>query len=228
MFPTKKQLAGWSLPSKYTFWGAVIGIPLAMISLIIQFIIPLFQKDNHAAIRSQLIFKVAHEFLLNRTYLSALAQLVRKDNGTLPIGRVNADALLLLMEQHYDLVTKDAYGEQKYLYPLSLELKSLGGFLAGITSFYQLKAFHESSAWSVDDVLFLNDFLHWYLRSFITKYPSTPQLHYLGFYDSPGCFWGFPAESFRIEGVEHPVLRKFLDGDGASIQEFSLYLGLID
>jgi hypothetical protein len=227
MFPTKKQLQNWSLPSKWTFWGAVVGISIGIVSLILT-LIPLFEKDDRATSRNQLIFKVAHEFLLNRVYLTALAQLARKDDGTMPIGRINADTLVSLMEQHYDLVTKDAFDERNHLYQLALELKSLGAFLAGIISFDRLKAFHESSAWSVDDVLFLNDFLHWYLRSLITEYLSKPQLHYLGFYDLPGCFWGFPGESFRIEGVGDPALRKFLDGEGAPIREFSLYLGLID
>jgi len=148
MFPTKKQLQNWSLPSKWTFWGAVVGISIGIVSLILT-LIPLFEKDDRATSRNQLIFKVAHEFLLNRVYLTALAQLARKDDGTMPIGRINADTLVSLMEQHYDLVTKDAFDERNHLYQLALELKSLGAFLAGIISFDRLKAFHESSAWSL-------------------------------------------------------------------------------
>jgi hypothetical protein len=219
MFPTKNQYRKWSLPTKWSFWAALIGIPLAVVSLGVGFW-PLLQPDTSAAQRKELVFKTAHELRYNREFLTNLAQVVRQKTSNLPIGKLSADSLVALTEKYSDLLIKDAYGEQKHLYGLSLHLKHLSERISSFKTLGQLKEFQKKSEWSIDDVLFLNDFLDWYLRDLIAHELEEQQLFSLG-------FWGFPGDEFRIQGVDSLSLRYFQE-DGQPIKKFVDFLGLID
>ena len=124
------------------------------------------------------------------------------------------------MEKYYDWVTKDAYGEEKHLYRLSLQLKHLSGQISLLNTIGQLKEFQKKSEWSIDDVLFLNDFLNWYLRDLIAHELDERQLYSLG-------FWGFPSDEFQIQGVDALSLRYFQEDD-KPIKKFVDFLCLID
>jgi hypothetical protein len=58
MIPTREQFRKWSLPSKWSYWAAVIGIPVGIISLAIG-IFPFIQSDTQGIERNRLIFQVA-------------------------------------------------------------------------------------------------------------------------------------------------------------------------
>lgn len=219
MFPTKKQYRKWSLPARCSFWGAIIGIPLGAVSLGVGFW-PVFQPDTSAAQRKELVLKTAHELRYNREFLTYLAHAVREGTSNLPVGKVSADSLVSLMEKHYDLVTKGAYGEEKNLYRLSLQLRYLSEQILPLKTLRELDEFQRKSEWSIDDILFLNDFLNWYLRDLIAHELNERQLYSLG-------VWGFPRDEFRIDGIDSLSLRYFQE-DGKPITKFVNFLGLID
>ena len=154
MFPTKAQYRRWSLPTKWGFWSAFIGIPLALISLGAGFL-PLLQFDTSDAGRKELVFKTAQELRYNREFLTALAQASRQKASNLPIGKINTDSLVTLTEKYYGLITEDSRGEQKHLYRLSLQLRHLGEQISLLKTPAQLRDFQRQGEWSMDDVVFL-------------------------------------------------------------------------
>lgn len=180
----------------------------------------MLQPDTSAAQRKALVFKTAHELRYNREFLTSLAQVVRQKTSNLPIGKISTDSLVVLMEQYYGLITKDAYGEQKHLYRLSLQLRHFSEQILSLKTLGQLKEFQRKSEWSIDDVLFLSDFLNWYLRDLIAHDLEEQQLFSLG-------FRGFPSDEFRIQGIDSLSLHYFQE-DGKPIKKFVAFLGLID
>jgi hypothetical protein len=119
-----------------------------------------FQPDTSAAQRKALVFKIAHELRYNREFLIYLAHAVREGTSNLPVGKVSADSLAALMEKHHDLVTRGAYGEDKNLYSLSLQLRYLSEQILPLKTLGELDEFQKKREWSIDDIRFLNDFLN--------------------------------------------------------------------
>ena len=96
MFPTVPQYKKWSLPSKWGFWAAVIGIPISIVTVPLS-IWPLMLPDQAVAQRNELIFQTAHELRTNRIFLTEAAKAVRSDASSLPQGKVSVDHLLELL-----------------------------------------------------------------------------------------------------------------------------------
>ena len=187
-------------------------------SLIFEFV-PM-QAAPSIAERKELIWKTANELRYNRQFLTELVLASERNAKLLPPGKASADALVELMQEHYEVVTEESYGEEKHLYQLSLQLKHLAERISVLETAGRLSEFQRHSHWSVEDTLFLNDFFNWYLRHLIVKELNNHQLHSLGTH-------GFPSEEFRIQGIDTPALRYFFQ-DGQLMVSFLDFLGAID
>jgi hypothetical protein len=165
MIPTREQFRKWSLPSKWSYWAAVIGIPVGILSIALG-ILPFIQSDTERIERNRLIFRVAQELRYNHEWLSEVAAAERAQ--VLPIESLKFDALMTLANREYQRVTEHAYGEEKYIYQEALKLKDLGAALDKPKN-TQVEIFNRQSTHSLHDILFLNDFLHWYLRPLLRR-----------------------------------------------------------
>lgn len=217
MFPTANQYRKWSMPSKWSFWAAMIGIPVSIWSLLLTN--PLPPTVNPKEERIRLLLRTAQELRYNNEWLASVAT-AHYRRSKIPVGTLKSDALLLLMEREYAWLTRGAYGEEKNLYQLALRLKDLSFALGSPSSSSQVIAFNRKSEFTLHDIHFLNNFLLWYLRPHIVDELDSKQLYSLG-------FAGLPGDRFRIEGVKTPSFRYFVL-EGKSITEFSEYLALID
>jgi len=185
MIPTREQFQKWSLPSKWSYWAAVIGIPVGIISLGLG-LFPFIQSDTEGIERNRLIFQVAQELRYNHEWLSEVATAVSERAEVLPIGSLKSDALMTLPNREYQRVTEQAYGEEKYIYQEALKLKDLGAALSKLKNYSDVEIFNRQATYSLHDILFLNDFLHWYLRPLIEKELNRQQLYSLGWRPFPG------------------------------------------
>lgn len=219
MLPTRRQYEKWSLPSKWSFWAAVIGMPVGIVSLFIGFL-PLFGKDTTAIERSRLVLQVAQELRYNDEWLSSLGDAAHKRSSSVPTGSLKTDALLLLVQREHDLVVRGAYGDEKYIYQHALQLRDLGSALGTPKSVDQLNRALSNSRYSLHDIHFLNNFLFWYIKPLVTETLSPAQLYSLG--------WsGLPGERFNIFSSTTLNMKHFVN-DGRPITEYVDYLGLID
>lgn len=219
MLPSRRQYEKWSLPSKWSFWAAVIGIPLGIISLLLA-LLPLRNDDPEVVERNRMLLQSAQELRFNDAWLSQLTIASSRRSGELPIGSLKTDGLLRLVENHHDWIVQDAYGEEKYIYQLILELRDVGLRLGSPTSGLQLEKSLGTSDYTLNDINFLNNFIFWYLRPRIEEDLTREQIYSLG--------WnGLPRGQFQAPGGGQPRMKRFLD-DGEPITEYSTYLGLID
>jgi hypothetical protein len=216
--PTVAQYKKWSLPTKWGFWSALIGIPTGILGLLLG-VMPLL-NDSGREVRSNELFKAAQELRYNREYLFALSQSFTSMSSSLPPGSIKADALIHVFDKHFGLVTNDAYGEQKHLYQLGLTLKDLGAQISSVSRRTELNELMRSSEFSVGDLLFLNDFLLWYLKPILSDELTLEQKSAFGPLD-------LPTDTFAIHGSK-AVHLKYFQADGRPLSKFVDYLGLID
>jgi hypothetical protein len=221
LFPTTFQYRKWTLPTKWSFWSAVVGIPSGLMGLValVFTIFPLI-SDSQRDLHSLEFFKAAQELRYNREYLSTLSTAIKSNAYQLPPGSIKAVATLQLFDKHFELITRFAHGEQKHLYQLSLKLKDLGDQISRASKPFDLKNSFAESEFSLDDVMFLNEFLLWYLMPTIEEKLSNEQKRAFGPLDMPGS-------TFIASGTKALNLRYF-QNDGKPITEFVDYLGLID
>jgi hypothetical protein len=181
---------------------------------------PVFQTGPREIERRQLIFRVAQELRFSSQWLSELALCDQEGDCSPPAGSVKAENVMLLMQTDFDLVTKSSHGEEKHLFQLTLQLGELGKALGSPRSRAEVKAFNKRSDWTIHDIHFLNNFLHWYLRPTISDHLTEHEIYSLG-------FDGFPGEFFQIRGVKRLDLKHF-EHEGKPITRYGDYLGLID
>jgi hypothetical protein len=219
MIPSYKQYRTWSLPSKWTFWSAIIGLPVGIVSLLVTFF-PLSKPDAGDAERRLLLFRVAQELRYNHAWLSEVALAVTAKSEAFPAGSLKTDALVDLANREHQQVVKGAYGEEKHIYQEILRLKDWGVALSSPQSYSQVQALESWSTNTLHDILFLNEFLRWYLSPLIMENMDQTQLRSLG-WDS------FPGDHFEIRGINELKMKEFTDGD-VPITDFGDYLGLLD
>lgn len=218
MFPSRRQLSKWSLPTKWSFWAAVIGLPLAFLSVYLG-LIPLFAEDQALAQRNRLLFQTAQELRYNDEWLTNLCIAAAKPSRQLPLGSIKTDGLLRLMEQHHDWIVREAYGEEKYIYQLVLELRDIASHL-GSADAQSMNNIVKGSEYTLHDIHFLNNFLFWYLRPRIEEGLNQAQIYSLG--------WnGLPQKNYEVPTGTTLKMKRFLH-DGKPITEYLTYLGLID
>jgi hypothetical protein len=140
-----------------------------------------------------------------------------------PPGFLKYEGLINLAKHYYQQITAHAIGEQKHLYQEILRLRDLGALLGSPRNCSQIESFNKQSTYSLHDILFLNDFLHWYLRPMIEEELQTEPLYLLYLLD----WLSIPTDCFRMDCVNTIELKHFVD-EGKPIEEFGYYLGLID
>jgi len=215
MIPSRDQFRKWSLPTKWSYWAAVIGIPAGILSLGLA-VQPFFQRDSAQLERNRLIFQVAQELRYNHEWLSDVAIAVKEKALSIPIGSLKAEALMVLATREYQRVTQHAYGEKKHIYQETLKLKDLSNAFGSPKTSMEVDAFNRRSTYHLHDILFLNDFLHWYLRPLIQKELEPEQLQSLGWRP-------FLGDRFHITGVKKFSMKRFVY-EGRPIDDFSLYI----
>lgn len=219
MFPTRRQYERWSLPSKWSYWGCWSGLLIGIVSLAIS-IGGLLRPDAREKERKHLIFKVAQELRYNREWLSEIENEIDRGETRIPIGALKTSSLIELAGREHELVTRESYGEEKHIFQLILKLHDLGVALGAPKSAAEIKIFNKSSQYSFYDLIFLNDFLFWYLRPLIYEQLDKKQLYSLGRNAFPGD--RFPLNKLRQENMKYFLV------EGEPIQKFIDYLGLID
>jgi hypothetical protein len=125
VIPSRRQYEKWSLPTKWSFWAAVIGIPLGLVSLVIG-TVPLFLPSSGDVERNRLLFQVSQELRYNNEWLSSLAVAHETRAARMTVGSLKTDALVALVQRDYEAVVRDAYGEEKHIYQHVLLLRDLG------------------------------------------------------------------------------------------------------
>lgn len=218
MLPTNKQYQKWSLPAKWTFWAGI----MAILSLVLGVAGLIPSNDDSAEVAlNKLTLQVAQELRYNTEWLSELSISYENNSVNFPIGRMKVDALVLLANSDFEKIIKHSYGEEKYIYQDILKLNDLAEALGSPTNAENVNVFNSKSKYyHLHDVLFLNEFLRWYLRPLIEEKLTSNQLYTLGW--KP-----FPDSEFDIHGVNTIKLKYFVYDD-KPISEFVDYLGLID
>lgn len=219
MLPSRYQYRKWSLPSKWSFWAALIGTPAGLVSLLVA-LWPTSEPSPDLTARNKLLLQAAQELRYNDEWLSAASQAIQTRSRTFPPGSLQTEGIKTLIKKEHDWLVRNAYGEEKYIYQHILLLQALAQGLGAPTSMKSMMQRLRSSAYTLDDIHFLNNFLLWYLSPNLKDSLSDSQLYSLG-------IQGLPGESFRVKGMTRPIMKHFVD-DGTPIQAFSDYLGLID
>jgi hypothetical protein len=220
MLPSRQQYRKWSLPTRWSFVAAVIGVPVGVVSLALT-ALPLVCSDGSTEKeRARLLLQTAQELRYNHVWLSAVAIAHAERVSTIPTGSVRSKALISLIQREHGKVIEGAYGEQKHVYQLALRLEDLGTALGSPKTSSQLAKFNRRSDYTLHDIHFLNNFLFWYMSPLLIKEVEEAELYSLG--------WsGLPNSSFRIDSLKRLAMKHFLD-EGAPITEYQDYLGRID
>jgi hypothetical protein len=219
VFPTKQQYRKWSLPTKWSFWAAVIGIPLGVASFFLS-LYPMLWIDKKAADRSNLFIRAAQELRYNNEWFQALSKGRNVSKHQPLIGAIRVDGLMELMKNEHDLIVKHAYGEEKYIYQHALMLQDVATLMGKARTGADIERLFEKSPYSVDDAHFLNNFLFWYLAPTIRDSVKEPQLYSLG------VAW-YPGERL-VNANMRPAKMKYFLQERRAISEYREYLGLID
>lgn len=219
MLPSRRQYSKWVLPTKWSFWAAVVGIPVGIVSLILT-LLPLTASDPVIAERQRGLLKAAQELRHNDEWLSELSQSIRGRSERVPTGSLKVDGLLQLIEAHPDWLLGSAYGEEKYMHQHALMLRDLSLRLGSPESKSALAGTLRRLEYTLDDIHFLNNFLFWYIKPHVVENLSSAQLYSLG--------WnGLPTDRFEVPAGTQPDMKRFKH-DGKPIVEYLVYLGLID
>lgn len=179
----------------------------------------MFAADQALVQRNQLLLQTAQELRYNDEWLAHLCIAAAKPSRQLPIGSIKTDGLLRLMEQHHDWIVREAYGEEKYIYQMALELRDIATRLDSRDTKSILSVI-KGSEYTLNDIHFLNNFLFWYLRPHIEEGLNQAQIYSLG--------WnGLPQDNYKIPTGTALQMNRFLH-DGKPITEYVTYLGIID
>ena len=182
MIPTKSQYKNWSLPSKWTFWAGIITVISLLLSILAFF--PddekeQFKKNNKM---NKLILQTAQELRYNREWLSELAVAYDEKSKVVPIGKMRVDALLKLANSDFEKIIIHSYGEGKNIYQEIFKLCDLAKALGSPVSINDITRFNNRSKYKLHDVVFLNNFLNWYLYPLIEERLSSRQIYTLGWH----------------------------------------------
>ena len=223
MIPSAEQFRRWALPTRWTFMASVaamIGLALAGAGLWVSVTGPARERTVQIAEeRRELVFLASQELRQNSELLSQLATLDAVETVAVGQSAYSASSLKLLASEHYSEVTKHAYGEEKYIYQEILKLERWLGAISNVGTSRAAADWNQNSEFTVQDVLFLNDFLWWYLHPMIEEELSGTQKRALGW--EP-----YPKDSFRVP-IGQRQSKQFMV-DGQPISEFVDYLSYLD
>ena len=223
MIPSAHQFRRWTLPTRWTFAasiGSLIGVVLAVVALWVAIAGPSLERERERTTeRHALAFQAAQELRSNSELLAQIGSLEADETLSLGTDPYSADALQALISGHFSELTKDAYGEEKYIYQEVLRLGRWLNAMSSLSTSEAVSHWNRTQEFTVHDALFLNDFLWWYLHSTIEDDLSDAQKRGLG--------WGsYPQDVFQVPSASSQ-LKQFVV-DGRPISGFSDYLGLLD
>lgn len=223
MIPSAHQFRRWTLPTRWSFAasiGSLIGVVLAVIALWISIAGPSRERDHErTAERHELVFQAAQELRSNSELLAQIGSLEAGETLALGADPYSVDALKALTSGHFSELTKDAYGEEKYIYQEVLRLGRWLNAMSSLSSSEAVSHWNQTQEFTVHDALFLNDFLWWHLHPAIENDLSDAQKRGLGWETYPKDVFQVPSSSSE--------LKQFVV-DGRPISDFGDYLGLLD
>ena len=117
MLPSPHQYKNWSLPTKWSFWAAIIGIPVGLIALMLA-CVPFFSSDSSKVERNRLLLQVAQELRYNDEWLTSLARAYPLRAPTIPTGSLKTSALMSLIEREHDWVVQKAMAKRSTYFTL--------------------------------------------------------------------------------------------------------------
>src|SRR5262245_21275400 len=101
--PSRSQFKRWSLPIKWSFWAAVLGIAAGIGSLV-PGLLSLLSVDQEVAAERRVLLQAAQELRYNDKLLTALALALQSKSRNVPVGTLKTDALMTLVSNDCCLV----------------------------------------------------------------------------------------------------------------------------
>ena len=196
---------------------------MGIVSLVIAFIgfIPDPSESNRYKKEvANLVLQATQELRYNSELLKGIAVGCENTIQPMPVGQMKVGALVKLANSEFERIVQYSYGEEKYIYQEIYRLGDLAVALGSPRPRKAIATFNSSSEYTLHDVIFLNNFLWWYLTPVAKEILSHKQLFSMGW--TP-----FSRREFSIEGVKELKLRYFMDGD-EPILEYTHYLSLLD
>lgn len=178
------------------------------------------EATSTSIVEPALIFEAAQELRYNRDWLNRIAVALESDQEVIPLGQARTIAFLRLMAQSYGDVTKNSYGEERRIYGLALRLEDMLQKLGEFREISEAQAYYEMAGHSLHDVIFLNNFLAWYLTPLIEA--SLDDWSVFALETLP-----IQESYFTIPGVTKIEMKQFVY-NGENILDYGLLLGLLD
>jgi hypothetical protein len=162
-------------------------------------------------------FKSINELVTNARVLRQYSLWIKGKAENVGEFELNASETLRFALSNYDHIVVDAYGEEKHILNLSNSLYSLSKRVRAIESSDDKILDDWGQPYTLDDLIFLNEFLLWYFYPQVEPFLSDNQVSAIRY------TWSADSQ-FQMEQAN---LLHFTF-DGAPIDEFGMYLGLID
>ncbi len=220
LWPTRRQWRSWSLPSKYSFVGVLLGL-LGLLIAALQ----LYSDDSAKVYKpnsepSTDVYAAAFEELKSNIRCLNSLRLQIENSLEWPICRTSHVKIDNVFQNYFYEIGMTNYGEDNVLlYQWGLvnsALKERGQ----AQTVQELVEINKSSELTLRDLYFLQCFNLWYLSSFrgeaIADPADRPHI-------TPESLSGIPDEEWE-NWPSHFVV----DYDGVPVTDFGTWLGLID
>ncbi|MBA2501980.1 MAG: hypothetical protein H0V27_03785 [Pyrinomonadaceae bacterium] len=167
-----------------------------------------------------LLFLAAQELRNDNEYLRRVSAYLKNPNIDAPVGTVQYENTLLLFNKYYAEITRDSYGEEKYLYQHVIWLRDTASVFATLGSRQDLLDWNDTSEMTVDDFAFLTGFLNWYV--------SIQAMHELPRNLTYSINEGSLMKQFVGDADVGTVKMRGFTHEGQPITNYCDYLSLID
>lgn len=219
MIPGRNQFRRWQLPTQWSFLASIatlIGLIVAILAFLASFYLPIADRqESGAAERRTALFTAGHELRHNSELIAEILTDQSQNGVVLGAEPYSTEATQNLLSTHYDQLTEESLGEDRYLYQQLLLLNEWLSAIQGVRSKADVRKWDANSSFTVADVLFLNDFIWWYLHPAFQEHLPTTKFR------SPG----YPDKPFQ-DAIASSQTRRFTH-EGERL-EFVGYLGLLD
>ncbi|MBL4907381.1 MAG: hypothetical protein JKX94_08015 [Sneathiella sp.] len=218
--PSRRQFSKWSLPTKWGFVAAVVGLLLLPVTLIdIDFVRKFIIEEKAKVIAPDkaIIYSAAHEMQYNIEWLLKASDLAKSQSRLMPMGVMRTEATMRILDRNYRKVTKYSYGEEEDIGSMLKLYQASMDELNSLSSIQDFRNFNKKYELSIDDCLVLTGFLNWYFTPLYEDHLDQVQLGSL-----PNM--GSIVEQKIFEDVK---LKYFVFNDEA-VDSFSSLLGYLD
>ncbi len=206
----------------YLFILAVISMILGFFGYILKSYNKPIDEENSTlnTAYQESLFQASQELRYNTEYLEDVKNYINNDKAFEPVGTIQTQKTMLLLNKHYESVTRLAYGEQKDIYQLATKLNDIGNILNGFKSRKDYKKWNATYEMTIDDVRFLCGFLYWYIG-----YMAKEDLKNNSAY---AIKYNLLSEVFSDNKSASKLKMRYFIHEGKPIIEYTEYLGLID